>query len=84
MNLNDHLAIERTKLANERTILAYSRTSLMVFLTGISFIKIFDTAYLIIVGMILIPLSVIIIILGILSYRRTKNKIMEFIEKPVN
>ena len=39
--LRDHLAIDRTKLANIRTFLAYFRTALLVCASGISFIKIF-------------------------------------------
>lgn len=32
--LRDHLALERTKLANERTLLSYLRASLYLFLGG--------------------------------------------------
>jgi putative membrane protein len=32
--LRDHLAIDRTKLANERTLLAYLRTALMLMVAG--------------------------------------------------
>ena len=32
--LRDHLAIDRTRLANERTLLAYLRTALMLVVAG--------------------------------------------------
>jgi len=32
--LRDHLAMERTKLANERTLLSYLRSALYLFLGG--------------------------------------------------
>ncbi|MYF98443.1 DUF202 domain-containing protein [Candidatus Poribacteria bacterium] len=36
--LRDHLAADRTILANERTFLAYIRTALTLFVAGLSFI----------------------------------------------
>lgn len=38
--LRDHLALERTKLANERTLLSYLRASLYLFLGGSALIGI--------------------------------------------
>ena len=35
--LRDHLAADRTILANERTFLAYIRTALTLFVAGLSF-----------------------------------------------
>ena len=32
--LRDHLALDRTRLANERTLLAYLRTALMLMVAG--------------------------------------------------
>ncbi len=32
--LRDHLALDRTRLANERTLLAYMRTALMLVVAG--------------------------------------------------
>lgn len=36
--LRDHLAADRTILANERTFLAYIRTALTLFIAGLSFV----------------------------------------------
>ena len=43
--LRDHLAADRTILANERTFLAYIRTALTLFVAGLSFVhlKVFDS-----------------------------------------
>lgn len=41
-NLNDQLAIERTKLAEERTHLAYIRTGLSLILGGLFFVAYFE------------------------------------------
>jgi uncharacterized membrane protein YidH (DUF202 family) len=40
--LRDYLALERTRLANERTLLAYTRTALMLFVSGVTLIKVFE------------------------------------------
>lgn len=38
--LRDHLALERTKLANERTLFSYIRTSLYLLTVGIGILQI--------------------------------------------
>ena len=47
--LRDHLAADRTILANERTFLAYIRTALTLFVAGLSFVhlKQFFTSYIV-------------------------------------
>ena len=37
--LRDHLALDRTRLANERTLLAYIRTALMLMVAGATAVK---------------------------------------------
>ena len=34
MDFRDHLAVNRTNLANERTLLSYARTALTLFIVG--------------------------------------------------
>ena len=75
---NDELAIERTKLANQRTLLAYSRTAIMIFATGITFLKILaDDPVLRITGLVLIPLSILIFVYGFVSYARCNRRMQK-------
>lgn len=72
----DELAKQRTQLANSRTLMSFIRTALMVAATGITFIKLFsDEAILVIIGKILIPLSGILLVLGIIYSYRMKGEI---------
>ena len=76
--LRDHLAIDRTTLANERTMLAYIRTSITAFIGGASFIKFFDSLMLTIIGWIFIPLGIFTLFIGMLRYRQMKTSIPRF------
>ncbi len=75
--LRDHLAAQRTMLANERTCLAYIRTALTLFVAGVSFIKFFEHIIYEITGWLLIPLGILTFIKGIISYRKMKRLIAE-------
>ena len=71
----DHLAGDRTVLANERTLLAYIRTALTFFVAGVSFIKFFDHAVLAAIGWIFIPVAVVILWMGLRSFRHNNHHI---------
>jgi len=74
--LRDHLAIDRTKLANQRTMLAYFRTAIMLMASGIGLIKIFESEFFILIlGNILLLISLLVLLLGVSSYIHTKNNI---------
>ncbi len=75
--LRDHLAAQRTMLANERTYLAYIRTALTLFVAGVSFIKFFGNIIYEITGWLLIPLGILVFIKGIISYIKMKRLITE-------
>ncbi|MBM3500885.1 MAG: DUF202 domain-containing protein [Armatimonadetes bacterium] len=72
MLLRDHLAIDRTVLANERTFLAYIRTALTLLVVGASFIKFFDSMTLDVVGWAFMPAAVAVLGFGVWRYRQTK------------
>jgi putative membrane protein len=74
--LRDHLAIDRTILANERTFLAYVRTALTQFIAGVTFVRFFDSRVMLVVGWIFIPLGFATLAFGYLRYRRTKRNIL--------
>jgi len=70
--LRDVLALSRTRLANERTLLAWLRTALMLLVSGITLIKLFEGVKpLEILGAILIPVSMLVAALGARGYIKT-------------
>lgn len=71
--LRDHLAADRTILANERTFLAYIRTALTLFVAGLSFVhlKEFFTSYIVeVIGVIFILLGIATFFVGLFRYKR--------------
>jgi putative membrane protein len=67
--LRDYLALDRTRLANERTMLAYARTAIMLFVSGVTLLKLFPgDSLMVILGAILLPLSLVASFLGIVRY----------------
>lgn len=75
MILRDFLAADRTLLANERTLLAYIRTSIGLLVIAITLIKLFDTYFTYILGIVFILLSIIPLVVGIYRYKKINNKI---------
>jgi putative membrane protein len=73
--LRDHLAIDRTTLANERSFLAYTRTALTMVITGLSLIKFFDSFWSQISGWVFIVLGVLIGVFGAIRYLRFRKNI---------
>ena len=71
--LRDHLAADRTILANERTFLAYIRTALTLFVAGLSFVhlKEFFTSYIVeVIGVLFILLGIATFFVGLVRYKR--------------
>ncbi len=67
------LAIDRTRLANERTLLAWLRTALMLFVTGVTLIKLFEGVLAMeILGMLLLPTGLLAAGYGLYRYLRTR------------
>lgn len=73
--LNDQLAAARSILANERTYLSYQRTAITLFVAGLSFVKFFDTTWIIFIGWIFMPVALVTIFLGTLRYIRMRDLI---------
>ena len=61
--LRDHLALDRTRLANRRTMLAYLRTALMLLVSGATLVKVFHS-------------EMVMIILACIIHKFTKNPLM--------
>lgn len=75
LNLADQLAAVRSILANERTYLSYQRTALTLLAAGFTFIKFFDLIWIIVLGWVFLPASIVTIILGTYRYRKMRNLI---------
>ena len=79
--LRDHLACDRTILANERTLLAYVRTALMLGASGVTLVKFFsDHRTLVELGYILMLLSFPLFFVGFWRYwnvRKDMQKLMK-------
>lgn len=75
LSLRDYLAAHRTALANSRTWMGNLRTSLAFFVAGVSFIRFFDNDILRIIGLIFIPIGIINVIIGFITYRKRKEMI---------
>lgn len=80
MILRDHLAMERTKLANERTLLSYVRSSLYLLLGGIGLVGIKQNLFedLKVVGLVAIGLSVLFLAVGVIRYIQLKRHLRQF------
>lgn len=72
LTLNDHLAIDRTVLANERTLLSYIRTALTLLVIGGTCFKFFDVLWLNVVGVAFMGFSGVTALRGWQRYRRMR------------
>jgi putative membrane protein len=74
--LRDVLAIDRTRLANERTLLSWLRTALMLLVSGVTLLKLFEgVAVMEVTGALLIPASFVTAGLGVRRYLRSRTLI---------
>lgn len=65
MILRDHLALDRTILANERTLLAYLRTFIGAFSAGVGMVKLLGAGWTTYIGYAFMIISPVFIWLGI-------------------
>jgi putative membrane protein len=73
MILRDHLATDRTILANQNTFLAYLRTALTLFVAGVTFIRFFDYIVIETIGWLFIPAGIITSLLGVMRYVKLRS-----------
>lgn len=76
--LRDHLAIERTKLANERTLFSYLRTSLYLLTAGIGILEFESMEHLIVIAYISLFLSGILIFIGLLRFYQLRKNLKSY------
>lgn len=75
LGYRDYLALDRTRLANERTLLSYLRTGFTSLITGISFIKFFETIFFHVTGLLLISGGFILLVIGFWKFVRMQHLI---------
>jgi putative membrane protein len=76
MILRDHLAMDRTRLANERTLLAYLRTALMLMVAGVTAERVMGASPVVIVsGWLFIALGGAVAGLGTWRFMAMQKKI---------
>lgn len=71
--LRDRLAGQRTELANERTFLSVIRTFLALVGAGAALIHLFDRAFFVVSGWVLIGVAMVMLPLGIGNYIKTRR-----------
>lgn len=71
-SLADHLALDRTVLANERTLLAYVRTTLGLLGGGVAVAHFIDDRWLTLLGWALALAAPIVMGIGAMRYRRVR------------
>lgn len=78
--LRDQLALDRTDLANRRTWLASARTALAMFVSGVSFLEIFEADWVRIAGWCLATLSAPVLSLGYWRFHHEQRQLNQLEE----
>lgn len=68
MVLRDHLAVDRTIMANETSFLAYVRTALTLAVAGVTLLKLFHDPYTTVIGWIFLGLATALFLNGAIRY----------------
>jgi len=72
--IREHLALERTKLANERTLLSYTQAALYFLLGGLALFQLEEYVELRYIGYLALVFSGLFFIIGIWRYLSLKRK----------
>ena len=74
--LRDHLALDRTRLANERTLLAYIRTAFMLVVAGATALKLLvETPAIVVTAWLFIVLGAIVAVIGTWRFESMRRRI---------
>jgi putative membrane protein len=77
--IREHLALERTKLANERTLLSYIRSSLYLFIGGLALLQIKEYEHVEWLGFLSLGICVIFISIGVYRYIHLNRKLYKLL-----
>lgn len=78
--IREHLALERTKLANERTLLSYIRSSLYLFIGGLAILQIKEYEHVQWLGYLSLAICIIFISIGIYRYIHLNRKLRDLLQ----
>jgi putative membrane protein len=82
MILRDHLAYDRTILANETTLLAYLRTSMALLAGGATLIRLFPSdIYFQLLGGVMLLLGIIITVIGMFRFSTITKRLKKLYDK---
>ncbi len=84
--LREHLALERTKLANERTVLSYIKASLYLLIGGIALLQIKEYQGISIqwVGYLSLFFCILFLVVGISRYIALERKLNKLLQPDKN
>ncbi|MDT0677101.1 DUF202 domain-containing protein [Autumnicola musiva] len=78
--IREHLALERTKLANERTVLSYIRASLYLLIGGLALLQIKEYEHVKWLGYLSLFICVVFITVGISRYIALERKLNRLLQ----
>ncbi|HEX8298029.1 MAG TPA: DUF202 domain-containing protein [Rubricoccaceae bacterium] len=76
--LRDHLAVERTQMANERTVLSYLRTSFAFLAGALTLVNVYDTGASQLTAVGLAVASVALFGVGVWRFRTVSRRVHDF------
>lgn len=82
MILRDHLAYDRTILANETTLLAYLRTAMALLAAGATLFRLYsDDAFFQVLGIVMLVLGILIAGIGIHRFFAMSKRLTILLDK---
>ena len=82
--IREHLALERTKLANERTLLSYTQASLYFLLGGLTLLQLKEYEDLHYIGYLALGFSVLFVTIGVWRFFVLKRKMRDLLKGEVS
>lgn len=79
--LRDHLALERTRLANERTLFAYVRTSLYLLTAGIGIFQVESISRLRALACVCVACGIILFVWGIIRFLQMRKHLRGYVSR---
>lgn len=81
--IREHLALERTKLANERTLLSYTQAALYFLLGGLALIQLKEYEEMHYIGYLALVFSVLFVTVGIWRFLVLRDKMKDLLQGKV-